>query len=138
MDKKLEKDPRLPYYSFDEFLAACEEPSPVMIWTQAQKDADKDFKLRTINDILAFISGGGLEELRFINAKIWEKNPQPEYPIMVDGYEFIAFFVLGYLAFYKSTTGCWVIKSFHRSDEATNVMEIALRKAGCLPGGKDA
>lgn len=138
MDKNLEKDPRLPYYSLDEFLTACEEPSSVVVMKKAQIDAEKDFKLRSQKEMLAFIANGGLENLRFVNAKIWENNPQPERPIMVDSYEFEAFFILGYIAFFKSITGAWVIKSFHRSNEANTVMEMAMRKAGLLPGGQDA
>jgi len=138
MDNSLEKDPRLPYYSLQEFLAACGKPSGAIISGQAQADANTDFKLRSQKEILAFITDGGLEKLEFINWKKWENNPRPEKPIMADGYTFMAFSIRGYIAFLKTSTGCWMIKSFHRSRDANSAMEIALRKAGFLPGGSDA
>jgi len=137
MDKSLAKNPHRPYYQLSNFVTACSMPSAVTVLKRAQEDADKDFKLRTRKEILDFIVGGGLEDLVFVNAKPWENNPRPEQVIIVDAYEFRALFQLGYIAFFKATTDRWMIKSFHRSDNANPAMALALRKAGLLPGGSD-
>jgi hypothetical protein len=49
--------------------------------------------------------------------------------IFVDAYEFMTGGILGYIAFFKTKKGEWVIKSFHQSDERSGIMENAIRTA---------
>lgn len=129
----------MPNYDYEEFRKACgENPENVIPIGDTLKDSDEDFKLRTKSELLNFISDGGPENLKFVNTKVWEKNPNPRIPIMIDAYEFKSLSKLGYLAFMKNEkTGKWLIKSFHLSTNRNTTMEDALKKAGIIKDGKD-
>lgn len=124
------------YYDLEAFISACSGIGMVVIYKQAQEDADKLFKLRTQKEILDFIAGRGLEKLEFINTKPWEKNPEPENVIFVDAYNFNAMNQLGYIAIMKPLEN-WVIKSFHLSEDRNPSMMLALIKAGLAQGGSN-
>lgn len=131
MVKSNRKDPE---YDFEEFRKACrKKQNTVFILPKAQKDAWDFFNLRTRTQLLDFISNHGLEELKFINKKKWEKNPDKQNVVMVDAYEFRSRFKLGYIAFmYNPKTQKWIIKSFHPSENTNPTMMFALAKAGLL------
>ena len=99
-------------YQFDEFIHACGEQGKVIFIANSANDARIDFGLNTKQDVLNFIANDGLEEAFYINTKIWEKNPDPAHPVMVDAYSFYSGAKPGYLAFLLSPTNKWIIKSF--------------------------
>ena len=68
-----------PYYVFEDFRHACatEKYPRVTILKDAMEDARRDFALETQGEVFAFIINGGLEQLDFINKKLWESNPDP-------------------------------------------------------------
>jgi hypothetical protein len=80
--------------------------------------------------ILEFISDGGLEQPQHINSKLLEKNFE-DIPIMVDAYGFYSGFIYGYIAFFKSKTGHWVIKSL-KKNKNPDPRNFALWKLGEL------
>jgi hypothetical protein len=90
-----------------------------------------------MKDVIAFIANHGLEDLNFINSKLWENNPHKDNPLFVDAYEFKSMFKLGYIAFmYNPVTDKWIVKSFHLSENRNPAMELALLKAN-LRGDKN-
>jgi hypothetical protein len=118
-----------PTYSLEDFLLTCgETPSKVFPIYDTLDDARNIFKLKTKSELLDFILNGGLENLEFINSKIWEENPSPSVPIFVDAYHFKSLYMLGYIAFFKNNSnGNWMIKSFHLSDQRNTELEIKLK-----------
>jgi len=127
-----------PYYDVDAFLKACKgwKRLRVVVLKKALDDARNDFGLKTSGEILRFIANGGLEQLEFINSKPWENNPDPSWPMIVDGYEFVSLMKRGYVAFmYNKITGYWTIKSFHISLSASLPFVEAFKKAGFISGG---
>lgn len=127
----------MPEYSFDDFKQCCiENQADVVAWQKALEDADKIFGLRTKTELLNFIGNDGLEDLTFINKKVWEKNPYPSSPILIDAYEFRSGAKLGYISFmHNPKTGKWSIKSFHLSKNSNFTIAFALRKAGLIGEG---
>ncbi len=126
------------YYDVDAFLKACKgrKSSRVVVLKKAQNDAKNDFGLKTSGEILRFIANDGLEQLEFVNSKLWENNPDPSKPMIVDGYEFVSLMKRGYVAFmFNTITGYWTIKSFHISMSASLPFVEAFKKAGLIPGG---
>lgn len=120
----------MPSYDFTAFKKACMNKTDVFIVSQALKDANNIFNLRTKNDLLEFIGNDGLEDLHFINTKEWEKNPDRSLKIQVDAYEFKTMNILGYIAFlYSPHTKKWIIKSFKQSENRSDIMKIALEEA---------
>jgi hypothetical protein len=118
-----------PTYNLTDFITCCNEnPEAIHMIGNALKDAQGIFHLHTESDVLEFIANDGLENIKFVNTKPWEKNPDPT-DIFVDAYEFTTCGILGYIAFFKNKKGTWVIKSFHQSDERTGIMENAIRIA---------
>lgn len=105
----------MPYYNRDDFIRACSTSMfSVRILKRALEDAGQLFGLYETSQVLAFIRSGGCQDLKFINTKPWENNPDKTQPIQVDGYEFITNKKRGYLAFlYNDKTKKWIIKSFH-------------------------
>jgi len=74
-----------------------------------------------------------MEDLKFVNTKEWENNPDKTFKIYVDAYEFRSLCKLGYIAFmYNEKTLKWIIKSFHLSENRNTTMEMALFKAGLI------
>jgi hypothetical protein len=118
-------------YEVNDLVECCKmTPEKVLILKKPLKDAKADFNLNTMKDVIAFIANHGLEELSFVNSKLWENNPNKESPLFVDAYEFKSMFKLGYIAFmYNSGTDTWIVKSFHLSENHNPVMELALLKA---------
>lgn len=124
----------MPFYIFEDFRKACGSKVQIVVPMQAAQDsADRDFGLKTQKAILSFIFNGGLENLDFVNTKLWENNPNPSLPINVDAYEFTSVSKLGYIAFfYNGRTSRWVIKSFHLSANMNPIMKIAFKRAGLI------
>jgi hypothetical protein len=114
-------------YVFADFIAACSK-GEVFVESQAEQDAYNLFSL-TKPQLLAFIANDGLEELEYINTKVWENNPRPANVVYIDGYNFTTGFKRGYLAF-KQNYGKWIIKSFHLSDDRNTVMMDAVLRSG--------
>lgn len=128
-----------PYYVFEDFRHACaaKKYPRVTILKDAMEDARRDFALETQGEVFAFIINGGLEQLDFINKKLWESNPDPPNPMMVDGYEFISLLKRGYIAFmHNAKTDYWIIKSLHISKTSSLTFALAFKKAGLIPGGE--
>lgn len=124
-----------PSYKFSDFKKACRKKNRnnLFIIYGALIDADKYFNLRTKNQILDFIYNDGLENIVFINTKLWEQNSDKIKPIMVDSYNFETGNKKGYIAFmYSNQTNKWIIKSFKLSDDANVQMYHALKDAGIL------
>jgi len=122
----------MPYNLFDKFKDACKnDRKNVFVWkSNVLPDAEEYFKLRTEKDILDFIANNGLEDLRFINKKPWEKNPHSNIEINVYAYNFRTMCILGYIAIMKNPTiKKWVLKSLHHSDDANNSLGEALGRA---------
>lgn len=135
----LEKEVVLPYYNYTDFQSACgNKQHDVIPINNVLKDAKNDFNLNSKSKLLEFIANGGPEDLKFINTKEWENNPNKSVPLLVDAYEFRTMYKLGYLAFiYNKMTDKWIIKSFHLSDNRNTVMFLALEKAGLLKEDSD-
>lgn len=127
----------MPYYNFNDFKNACGfNKNDVIILKQAIEDADRDFNLKTKSQLIGFIFNDGLEELRFINTKPWENNPDKNNPVMIDAYEFRTLGKLGYIAFgHNNITGKWFIKSFKPSENTNPVMIEAFQRAGLIKHG---
>jgi hypothetical protein len=122
--------PNKPTYNLDDFIMSCDNnPERIYMIGNALADAQNVFHLHTQPAVLKFIANNGLEKIKFINSKPWEKNPDPTVKIFVDAYEFMTGGILGYIAFFRNKKGDWVIKSFHQSDERSGIMEDAFRKA---------
>ncbi len=126
--------PPQPAYNFTDFQEACElrEPKKVFVWPDAVADADTFFSLRPERVILDFIANGGLQDLEFINQKPLESRRNVSNPEIVDAYEFRTGYKRGYLAFYRTKTGNWFIKSFHLK-QPMNSLGDALKIAGLIP-----
>ncbi|PKK89941.1 MAG: hypothetical protein CVV64_11445 [Candidatus Wallbacteria bacterium HGW-Wallbacteria-1] len=119
-----------PEYNIEDFIAASGCPNSVIVFKNAQTGARDVFKLTSSARILGFIHNRGLEDLKFKNSKIWEKNPKPEIEIFVDAYRFASNGILGYLAFFFSKhTKKWIIKSFKQNTESNTVLADAYQEA---------
>ena len=131
-----------PIYDFNDFLEACKgdrrKPSSVVLRGGVGKTASKDFSLKTRDAILAFITGGGLENLEYVNSLPFRLSAEIPPPIC-DAYNFKSGFSVGYISFfYSESNRKWVIKSFHRDDKCgPTAMEVALRNAGLLPASPE-
>jgi hypothetical protein len=107
----------MPAYRFEEFVAACAgDPKGIYVRGEAMADAEKEFHLRTKEEILRFISNDGLENPKHRNTVPLEKNPEHPTPIDVDAYDFSSGKKTGYIAFYfRPGKKQWTIKSFKQS-----------------------
>ncbi len=95
------------------FIQGCGE-GRAWVWDVAMEDARSDFGLYTRDELLKFISAGGLENLTFREQRSLEGNPSA----VVDSYNFHAGTKYGYLAFYYArATNKWIIKSFKLNTE---------------------
>lgn len=121
----------MPYTFLEQFIRACKhDRKNVIPWGKVLDDAERDFNLRTANQLHEFIAHGGLENVTHQNKKEWEKNPKPETPIWVHAYTFRTMCKIGYMAvMYNNLTNKWIIKSFKRSAGSNPTMKIALEKA---------
>lgn len=106
-------------YDINEFIADCSDAKKVHVAYKALETAAQDFGIESEQKkILEFISNGGLEKLNFINSEIWDANPNPAIPAMVDAYGFYSGFKFGYMAFLKNPlpkTKKWLLKSFKKN-----------------------
>jgi len=128
----------LPYYNYIDFQNACNNPNDIILINPVPRDANNDFNLNSKSSLLAFITNDGLEDLKFINTKEWEDNPNKSHPLLVDAYEFRSMGKLGYIAFmYHDITNKWIVKSFHLSKNRNLAMLLALEKAGLLKENND-
>ncbi|MCI5218583.1 MAG: hypothetical protein D3914_05190 [Candidatus Electrothrix sp. LOE2] len=129
----------MPYYNFEDFKEACgKDFSNVLLIGFVRKDADDQFNLASKSKLLEFINNDGLESLKFVNTKPWEKNPDRQQEIFVDAYEFRSLTKLGYIAFmYSQKTSKWIIKSFHLSKNQNTTMQDALARAGVIQLGEE-
>ncbi len=110
-------------YDRDDFVEACRNRSAVP-WTDALRDADKHFGLRTRTALFDFIVNGGLENLTYRNTEPLKTYKGPGAAPMIDAYNFSSGQKKGYIAFYKGFDGIWILKSFHR-DEFTGDLNPA-------------
>jgi hypothetical protein len=124
----------MPKYDIFEFFRCCNEnKSDVVPLKRALDDANSYFGLKTKSNLLDFIGNNGMEDLKFVNTKEWENNPDKTTPIYVDAYQFRSMCKLGYIAFmFNKKTLKWLIKSFHLSENRNTTMEMALYKAGLI------
>jgi len=121
----------MPYYNFGDFKRACGcNTDDVIPINNVLRNAGDDFNLNTKAQLLDFIDNDGLEDLRFVNTKDWDHNPDPTNVIKVDAYEFRTMHTLGYIAFMRNNkTEKWIIKSFHLSNTRSMAMFAAFQKA---------
>ena len=121
----------MPYNFFEEFKLACQDsPLDVIPIGETMVNSDRIFNLRTKKDLRSFIANNGLEELTYINKKIWEKNPHPEEPVQVYAYRFRTRAIPGYIAImFSEKTKKWLIKSFHTPNDINTAMLDAFQKA---------
>ena len=111
------------YYNFEEFRLACSKDSfKVIVFDCAEKGAEKYFGLCPKSRILRFIYNRGLERLRYLKTRKWEKNPNPQKPIYIDSYEFYSKNKLGYIAFMHNGIK-WILKSFKLSKRKLSPIE---------------
>jgi hypothetical protein len=113
-----------------EFLAACRDtPGKVFPWKSAQRDARDLLKLDSKEELLAFISNGGLERVEKEHVKIWEKNPHPEKPKTIHSYKFFTNALPLYIAiFFNEELGTWNIKSFHEPKDKNPTLADQLKQ----------
>lgn len=124
----------MPYYKYEDFKKSCgKDMNNVIPINCVLEDAKNLFNLFPKSRLLEFIYNDGLENLKFINTKLWGKNPNKNNEIYIDAYEFRSLNKLGYIAFmYNKTTRKWIIKSFHLSENRNPAMFLALKKAGLI------
>ena len=124
----------MPKYDLCKFVRCCNEnKNDVVPLKSALDDANSYFGLKTKSNLLDFVGNNGLEDLKFLNTKEWENNPDKTIVIFVDAYEFRSMCKLGYIAFmYNEKTFKWLIKSFHLSENRNTTMETALYKSGLI------
>lgn len=83
--------------------------------------ARSDFNLLTQDAVQAFIANDGLENLQFKNTETldekWGFSPLP----MTDAYLFTTGPRAGYLAFFRSPTSTWTIKSFKSNTDRREI-----------------
>jgi len=105
-------------YNFDDFIEACKRRD-VLVWEHVPDCAFSDFGLWDEEQLLDFISSeDGVRTRSFQNSRLWEGNPEPSKPIMIDAYRFSSLEKIGYIAFfYNPKTKKWALKSFKRSKE---------------------
>lgn len=125
----------MPYNFFKRFKNACKhDRQNIIIWKKAEDGGEDDFKLYGKTQILEFICNGGLENLQHINTKPFEKIPTFD----VYAYKFRSMCILGYIAIMKNDdTGKWNLKSFKRSTDSSDTMEMAFRNAGLINDGRE-
>lgn len=113
-----------------EFIAACREtPGQVFLWQSAQRDARGLLKLDSKEELLAFISNGGLERVEKEHVKVWEKNPYPEKPKIIHSYKFFTNALPLYIAiFFNEELGTWIIKSFHEPKDKNPTLANQLKQ----------
>ncbi len=104
----------MPVYELKVFLEACASGSNVHVIEAAWQTARTHLGLQTKKDVLAFIATG-LEDLTFVDNKVWRNNPDPSKPIGCDNYEFYSGTTRGYLSFFRFHTGTWAVKSLKRN-----------------------
>lgn len=112
------------FYVLTDFIRSCGVgTAEAFVLGGAVFDAKRDFNLKTMDEILAFVGNGGLENPVFVNTRPWDKNPNPAQPIMVDAYHFSAGDIYGYIAFMMGVSKKWNIKSFkeERSGDPRNL-----------------
>jgi hypothetical protein len=121
----------MPYYKYKDFKQACgNDTYNVIPIDDVLRNAREKFNLNTKSQLLEFIHYDGLEDLKFVNTKDWENNPDPANTIKVYAYEFRTMGKLGYIAFmYNKNTQKWLIKSFHLSKNRNMAMFLAFEKA---------
>lgn len=90
-------------YQLSNFISACAiGTSKALLLKGAMRAARSDFSLGTQQQVIGFIGNRGLESPKFINSKLWDKNPDPQNEIMVDAYAFFSGYIYGYIAFFIS------------------------------------
>lgn len=125
----IENKRKIAYDMFNKLKENCiSNTENVIPIDDVPKDARNDYNLKTKQELLDFITNDGLENLKYINTKDWEKNPDTTCPIDVYAFEFRTMFKLGYIAFmYNQKTNKWLIKSFHLSGNMNKTMFNALK-----------
>lgn len=127
----LEKDfVKLPAYQLSMFIRDCSiGVSKAYASKSAVETARSDFNLGTQERILGFIGNGGIESPCLSNSNLWNNNPNPDQPIMVDSYDFFSGVTYGYLAFfYQPETKKWIIKSLKKNNK-TDIRNLAFKRA---------
>ena len=108
----------MPCYNIQDFIYDCSQNvASIVILKNALDGACTFFDLCSNSELLTFIGNNGMENLKFINTKDWDNNPNKiNNPIKIDAYEFCTIGKNGYVAFMKNEkTKKWIIKSFHDS-----------------------
>lgn len=112
-----------------EFRAIClavadrkEDPKKIRPINKVEADARKHFKIKTKEALITLIADGGLEQISFVNKRIWEKNFTPNKPLYVYAFNFKTLHLPGYIAIIENIPqGNWLIKSFHPPVKGSNL-----------------
>lgn len=121
------------YNAYQRFKKACNEnKESVFPSHDALRDADYHFKLRTKEQLLEFVAGGGVEDcMTYEKTCPWKNNPRPiENPIDVYSFSFTSLCKNGYIAFFwNPKTNKWMIKSFHLSNTNPTLLQLSYNQA---------
>ena len=118
-------------YDRQEFVQACREGTAI-VWDKAMQTARDELGLQTEESIREFIATGGLENPIYHATRALEKWKVPPPPPMVDSYKFSSGPKKGYIAFFQSpVTGRWILKSFKRDMQETD-LNMPFRNLGAL------
>ncbi|MCD6584813.1 MAG: hypothetical protein J7K96_03525 [Desulfobacteraceae bacterium] len=107
-----------PKYNLNDFINACANIKSVGVRNEAQITARNQFKLDSKQSLLRFINERGMEDPYHYNTKLWEHNPDPSTPVMIDAYCFYSGTKYGYIAFrFNTKFNSWYIKSFKLNND---------------------
>jgi len=102
-------------YCLADFILCCmNDPQNVQVENDAKLNAREQFGLNTKADLFAFIGNQGLENIMYVNTKLWRNKPfRIKEDIYIDSYKFCSNQKIGYIAFMKGYSCKYAIKSFH-------------------------
>ncbi|MFT4579552.1 MAG: hypothetical protein ACI8PD_002219 [Nitrospinales bacterium] len=104
-----------------DFKTVCgDEAQEIQVDGKIPVTAVKDFNLFSEEDIIGFISGGGLEKVTYVKAENWRSVPEKEAPLLNHVYDFSYGTAdeKGYLSIaYMPKRKKWKLKSFKKFDK---------------------
>lgn len=116
--------PKTPMHPFANFLKACEIRGAVMVTRSALSTVEQLGLSPASDAVLAWITGGGVENPEHWNTEPWQNNPDPEWKrnpclesvVWVDAFTFRSGLDEGYIAYlFQPRTGLWLLKSLKRN-----------------------
>ena len=123
-------------YCLADFILCCiNDQKNVMIFKDAERDAQIQFGLNTKAELLGFIGNQGLQDLMYWNTELWRLNPRNGKDIFIDAYKFRSNQKTGYIAFMKGFTCKYAIKSFHLDHNKTSLKGMSINAGKLLKDG---